>query len=157
MKVGQPRGLKPAGLGARDLLRLDMGYLLYGNDISEEISPLEAGADWVVNFDKGEFVGRAALLSQRTQGPARRLVGFELLEKAVPRHGFTILSTGSQTQSIGEVTSGNLSPILQKGIGLGYVSSPYTEPGTRMLIDIRGKAVPVQVVKPPFYKRTKSV
>jgi aminomethyltransferase len=157
MKVGQPRGLKPAGLGARDLLRLDMGYLLYGNDISEEISPLEAGADWVVNFDKGEFVGRAALLSQRTQGPARRLVGFELLEKAVPRHGFTILSTGSQPQPIGEVTSGNLSPFLQKGIGLGYVSPPYTEPGTRVLIDIRGKAVPVQVVKPPFYKRTKSV
>lgn len=157
MKVGQPRGLKPAGLGARDLLRLDMGYLLYGNDISEEVSPLEAGADWVVNFDKGEFVGRAALLSQRTQGPARRLVGFELLEKAVPRHGFTILSTGSQTQPIGEVTSGNLSPFLQKGIGLGYVSPPYAEPGTRMLIDIRGKAVPVQVVKPPFYKRTKSV
>jgi len=156
LKVGQPLGLKPAGLGARDLLRLDMGYLLYGNDISEDFSPLEAGADWVVNFDKGEFVGRAALLSQRTQGLARRLIGFELLEKAVPRHGFTILSADPEGQSIGEVTSGNLSPFLQKGIGLGYVSPRHAEPGATMLIDIRGKAVPAQVVKPPFYKKIKN-
>lgn len=156
LRVGQPLGLKPAGLGARDLLRLDMGYLLYGNDISEEISPLDAGADWVVNFEKGEFVGRGALLSQRTQGVAHRLVGFELLEKAVPRHGFTILSAESPGQSIGEVTSGNLSPFLQKGIGLGSVLSRYAEPGTRIQIDIRGKAVPAQVVKPPFYKKPKS-
>lgn len=156
LKVGQPDGLKPAGLGARDLLRLDMGYLLYGNDISEETSPLEAGADWVVNFEKGEFVGRAALLSQRTQGVARRLVGFELLEKAVPRHGFPVLSAGSPGQSIGEVTSGNLSPILQKGIGLASVEPRYAEPGTRIAVDIRGKAVPAQVVKPPFYRKPKS-
>jgi aminomethyltransferase len=153
LKVGHPLGLKPAGLGARDLLRLDMGYLLYGNDISEDISPLEASADWVVNFEKGEFVGRAALLSQRTQGPARRLVGFELLEKAVPRHGFPIRSADPQAQAIGEVTSGNLSPILQKGIGLGSVLPHYAEPGTRIQIDIRGKAVPAIVVKPPFYTR----
>lgn len=156
LKVGQPLGLKPAGLGARDLLRLDMGYLLYGNDINEETSPLEAGAEWVVNFEKGEFVGRAALLSQRTQGVVRRLVGFELLEKAVPRHGFTILSADSPVQSIGEVMSGNLSPFLQKGIGLGSVLSRYAEPGTKIQIDIRGKAVPAQVVKPPFYKKPKS-
>lgn len=156
LKVGCPLGLKPAGLGARDLLRLDMGYLLYGNDISEDISPLQAGAEWVVNFDKCEFVGRQALLAQRTQGPARRLVGFELLEKAVPRHGFTILSADSPTQSIGEVTSGNLSPILQKGIGLGSVLSRYADPGTTILIDIRGKAVPAMVVKPPFYNKPKS-
>lgn len=156
LKVGQPLGLKPAGLGARDLLRLDMGYLLYGNDISEDIGPLEAGADWVVNFEKGEFVGRAALLSQRTQGVARRLVGFELLEKAVPRHGFPIRSADAPGPSIGEVMSGNLSPFLQKGIGLGYVPPRYAEPGTVVLIDIRGKAVPAQVVKPPFYKKPKS-
>jgi len=157
VKVGHPLGLKPAGLGARDLLRLDMGYLLYGNDISEETSPLEAGAEWVVNFDKGEFVGRVALLAQRTQGLVRRLIGFELLEKAVPRHGFTILSADPPGQSIGEVTSGNLSPFLQKGIGLGYVPPRYAEPGTTVLIDIRGKAIPAKIVKPPFYKRTKSV
>lgn len=156
LKVGRPLGLKPAGLGARDLLRLDMGYLLYGNDINEDISPLEASAEWVVNFDKCEFVGRGKLLSQRTQGAARRLVGFELLEKAVPRHGFTILSADSPGQSIGEVTSGNLSPLLQKGIGLGYLPPRYTEPGTMILIDIRGKAVPAKVVKPPFYKKLKS-
>lgn len=157
LKVGQSEGLKPAGLGARDLLRLDMGYLLYGNDISEETSPLEAGAEWVVNFEKGEFVGRASLLAQRTQGLARRLVGFELLEKAVPRHGFPILSTDRPGNPIGEVTSGNLSPFLQKGIGVGYVPPRYAEPGTKIQIDIRGKAVPAIVVKPPFYKKTKSV
>ncbi len=156
LKVGQAQGVKPTGLGARDLLRLDMGYLLYGNDISEDISPLEAGADWVVNIEKGEFIGRSALLSQRTQGLARRLVGFELLEKAVPRHGFAILSSESPGQVVGEVTSGNLSPFLQKGIGLGYISLRYAEPGTRIQIDIRGKAVPAQVVKPPFYKKPKS-
>ena len=156
VKIGLPQGLKPAGLGARDLLRLDMGYLLYGNDISEGTSPLEAGADWVVNFEKGEFVGRSTLLSQRAQGLARRLVGFELLEKAVPRHGFPILSTDQSGQPIGEVTSGNLSPFLQKGIGLGYVPPHYTEPGTAILIDIRGKKVPAKVVKPPFYKKPTS-
>ncbi len=155
LKVGHAQGLKPAGLGARDLLRLDMGYLLYGNDISEDTNPLEAGAEWVVNFEKGEFVGRSALLSHRTQVMARRLVGFELLEKAVPRHGFAILSADPQRQPIGEVTSGNLSPILQKGVGLGYVPPSYAEPGTTILIDIRGKAVPAKVVKPPFYKKSK--
>ena len=153
LKVGQPEGLKPAGLGARDLLRLDMGYLLYGNDINEDTSPLEAAAEWVVNFEKGEFVGRSVLLSQRTQGPARRLVGFELLEKAVPRHGFKIFSPTPPTKPIGEVTSGNLSPYLQKGVGLGYVLPRDAEPGTTILIDIRGKAIPAKVVKPPFYKR----
>jgi aminomethyltransferase len=153
LKAGQSEGLKPAGLGARDLLRLDMGYLLYGNDISEEISPLEASADWVVNFEKGEFVGRSALLAQRTQGLARRLVGFELLEKAVPRHGFPVLSDDSSGQSIGEVTSGNLSPILQRGIGLASVVPCYAEPGTRIQINIRGKTVPATVMKAPFYKR----
>jgi aminomethyltransferase len=156
VKVGHPLGLKPAGLGARDLLRLDMGYLLYGNDIGEETSPLEAGAEWVVNFEKGEFVGRASLLAQRTQGLAHRLVGFELLEKAVPRHGFTILSADLPGQAIGEVTSGNLSPFLQKGIGLGYVPPRYAEPGTTVLIDIRGRAIPAKIVKPPFYKKPKS-
>ncbi len=152
LNVGRSEGLKPAGLGARDLLRLDMGYLLYGNDINEETSPLEAGAEWVVNFEKCEFVGRSTLLSQRTQGLSRCLVGFELLEKAVPRHGFSIRSLAHPTP-IGEVTSGNLSPFLQKGIGLGYVAPNYAEPGTEILIDIRGKAIPAKVVKPPFYKR----
>ncbi|MDF0675823.1 MAG: glycine cleavage system aminomethyltransferase GcvT [Nitrospira sp.] len=151
--TGKAYGLKPAGLGARDLLRLEMGYLLYGNDIDEHTTPIEAGAEWVVRFEKGEFVGQPSLLIQKQAGPSRRFVGFELSEKGVPRHGFKILSASSPGSPIGEVTSGNLSPLLQKGIGLGYVSSEYAELGTDLIIDIRGKAVPAKVVKPPFYKR----
>lgn len=156
LDAGQSFGLKPAGLGARDLLRLEMGYLLYGNDIDERTTPIEAGAEWVVRFEKGDFVGRHVLLSQKQAGPPRRLVGFELLEKGVPRHGFKILSASSPQSPIGEVTSGNLSPLLQKGIGLGYVFSEYAKLGTDLFIDIRGKAVPAKVVKPAFYKKSKS-
>lgn len=151
--TGKSFGLKPAGLGARDLLRLEMGYLLYGNDIDEQTTPIEAGAEWAVRFEKEEFVGKPALLIQKQAGLSRRFVGFELSEKGVPRHGFKILSASSPQSPIGEVTSGNLSPLLQKGIGLGYVSPEYADLGTDLLIDIRGKAVPAQVVKPPFYKR----
>ena len=151
---GRPAGLKPAGLGARDLLRLDMGYLLYGNDIMEGTTPLEAGAAWVVNFQKGDFLGRHRLQQQNEQGVARRLVGFELLQKAVPRHGFRILSNrGSPGKEIGQVTSGNLSPVLQKGIGLGYVQVESAAEGTQIAIDIRGKLIPAVVVHTPFYKR----
>jgi aminomethyltransferase len=156
MDVGRSFGLKPAGLGARDLLRLEMGYLLYGNDIDERTTPIEAGAEWAVRFGKGEFVGKQALLSQKQAGLSRRFIGFELLEKGVPRHGFKILSSSSPQSPIGEVTSGNLSPLLQKGIGLGYVVPEYAELGSGLCIDIRGKAVPAKVVKPTFYKNSKS-
>jgi aminomethyltransferase len=156
LNVGKAAGLRPAGLGSRDLLRLEMAYLLYGNDISEETSPLEAGAEWVVSFDKGEFIGRAALKRQKDRGLARRLAAFELQEKAVPRHGFKIVADGDGGKAIGEVTSGNLSPILQKGIGLGYVPTPLAAVGSRFSIDIRGRIVPAVVVKPPFYKRVRS-
>jgi aminomethyltransferase len=156
MEQGRASGLKPAGLGARDLLRLEMGYLLYGNDIGEETTPLEAGVEWTVDFSKGEFIGRAALQEQNERGVARRFVGVELLEKAVPRHGYKILDR-NQAEPIGEITSGNLSPLLQKGIGLGYVPSPYAQPGTALRIDIRGKTLPAQVVKTPFYKKPTSV
>ena len=152
MDKGRPFGVKAAGLGARDLLRLEMGYLLYGNDLSENTTPLEAGAGWAVNFTKGEFIGREALWSQKQSSPSQRLVAFELLEKGVPRHGFKILDADSSAP-IGEVTSGNLSPILQKGIGMGYVHSAYGAPGTSIVIDIRGKALPATVVTPPFYKK----
>jgi aminomethyltransferase len=150
LKVGKAAGLKPAGLGARDLLRLEMAYLLYSNDITEETTPLEAGAGWVVNFEKGEFIGRAVLVRQRDEGVTRRLVAFELLQKAVPRHGFMIMADG---KAVGEVTSGNLSPILQKGIGLGYVPAAVASIGSSIEIDIRGRLIPATVVKPPFYKR----
>jgi len=151
---GKAAGLKPVGLGARDLLRLEMGYLLYGDDISEDTTPLEASTEWVVDFHKGEFIGREALQQQTVGGVDRRLAAFELLEKGVPRHGFNILPNGpSADKPIGEVTSGNLSPILQKGIGLGYVTNAYSQIGTPLAIDIRGRAIPAIVVKPPFYKR----
>ncbi len=154
LEAGRPLGMKPAGLGARDLLRLEMAYLLYGNDISEETTPIEAGAEWVVKFEKGEFIGRAELFSQQSRGASRRLVAFELVDKAVPRHGFKILSQHAPHTGIGEVTSGNLSPLLQKGIGMGYVSPAAAQPGSVILIDIRGKYCPAVVVKPPFYKKT---
>jgi len=153
MEQGRTSGLKPAGLGARDLLRLEMGYLLYGNDIGEETTPLEASVDWTVSFQKGEFVGRQRLQAQKDGQLTRRFVGFELLEKAVPRHGFKIHSSEAQSDPIGEITSGNLSPLLQKGIALGYVPLRYAVPGTPIAIDIRGKAVPAQIVKTPFYRR----
>lgn len=155
LKKGQSKGLKPAGLGARDLLRLEMAYLLYGNDISEETTPIEAGAEWTVNFRKGHFLGKGALDDQARQGPPRRLVAFEVLEKSVPRHGFTILDAMS-SHPIGVVTSGNLSPLLQKGIGLGYVPTPFAQAGTAITIDIRGKKLPASIVKPPFYRKTKT-
>jgi aminomethyltransferase len=152
---GQAWGLKPAGLGARDLLRLEMGYLLYGNDMGEDTTPLEANADWTVSFQKGEFIGSQALLAQKQAGVARRFVAFELVEKAVPRHGFRILDLAA-SQPIGNVTSGNLSPILQKGIGLGYVPARFAEPGASILVEIRSKSIPAHVVKPPFYQRKKA-
>ncbi len=152
LETGRPEGLKPAGLGARDLLRLEMAYLLYGNDIGEETTPIEAGVQWAVSFEKGDFVGRGRLAKQHAEGPTRRLVAFELLEKAVPRHGYKILGR-SGGAPIGEVTSGNFSPLLKKGIGLGYVPPTYATPGSTFLIDIRGKAVLAVVVRPPFYKR----
>jgi len=153
---GRSLGVKPAGLGARDLLRLEMGYLLYGNDIDESTTPLEAGAEWAVSFTKGDFVGREALWSQKQAGPGRRLIAFELVEKGVPRHGFKILDP-TTSNPIGEVRSGNLSPRLQKGIGLGYVTSSHAAPGTSIAVDIRGKALLATVVKPPFIKRLKSI
>jgi aminomethyltransferase len=156
MEAGRAAGIKPAGLGARDLLRLEMAYLLYGNDIDEETTPLEAAAEWVVSFEKGDFIGRTKLIEQRARGVPRRLVGFELVEKAVPRHGFTIHRTEISQAPVGQVTSGNLSPLLQKGIGLGYLPPALAAPGTAITIDIRGKACAAVVTKPPFYKGKKS-
>ena len=152
MQAGESCGLKPAGLGARDLLRLDMGYLLYGNDLTEAVTPIEANATWVVSFAKGAFIGEPVLKQQVQEGPSRRLVAFELLEKAVPRHDMKLFA---RDKPIGTVTSGNLSPILQKGIGLGYVEPAYTEAGTAFDVGIRDRRVPARVVALPFYKKSK--
>jgi aminomethyltransferase len=150
LEIGKPYGLKPAGLGARDLLRLDMGYFLYGNELTEETTPLEAGAEWMVAFQKGKFIGSAFLQQQKKDGTSRRLIAFELLDKAVPRHGMAICQEG---QKIGDVTSGNLSPILQKGIGMGFVTTQLSQVGTSLQVQVRGRLVPAVVVRPPFYKR----
>ncbi|GJL54331.1 MAG: aminomethyltransferase [Nitrospirales bacterium] len=153
LEAGTPHGLKPAGLGARDLLRLDMGYFLYGNDLTEETTPVEAGAEWVVGFQKPDFIGSTVLKKQKQDGPTRRLVAFELLEKAVPRHDMAIYA---KDERIGQVSSGNLSPILQMGIGMGYVTPQYASEGTPLDIQVRGKKVSAVVVKPPFYRRKTS-
>lgn len=154
LTVGKSVGLKPAGLGARDLLRLEMAYLLYGNDIGEETTPIEAAAEWIVDLKKGDFIGRKILQQQKDNGAAKRLVAFELTQKAVPRHGFKILSGDSSgDKEIGEVTSGNLSPLLQKGIGLGYVPPQTAAIGSSICIDIRGRALPAVIAKPPFYRK----
>jgi len=153
LEAGQSLGIKPCGLGSRDLLRLEVGYLLYGNDINEETTPLEAGADWAVDFTKGEFIGRPSLLQQKEHGVSRKLIGFELTQKAVPRHGMKIAFAAKDVREIGVVTSGNLSPILQKGIGLGFVPPEFATPENHILIDIRGRAHEAVVVALPFYKR----
>jgi aminomethyltransferase len=150
LEAGEEFGIQPIGLGARDTLRLEMKYCLYGNDIDETTTPLEAGLGWIVKFDKGEFVGREALLKQKEAGLRRKLVGFEVNSRAVPRHDYAILKDG---ESVGRVTSGTFSPMLEKPIGLGYVRIEHTAVGTELEIDIRGRHAPAKVVKTPFYKR----
>jgi aminomethyltransferase len=140
---------EPIGLGARDSLRLEMKYALYGNDIDKTTNPLEAGLGWVVKLDKGDFVGRDAILKVKEEGPRRRNVAFELREKGFPRQHYPIVIDG---KPVGEVTSGTFSPMLEKGIGTGYVPAECSKVGTKIGIDIRGKVIPAEIVKPPFYK-----
>ncbi len=149
LEAGAPEGIMPAGLGCRDSLRLEMGYALYGNDLDEQTSPLEAGLGWVVKLDKGDFVGRDALVRQKEAGIGRKLVGFVLKERGFPRHGYPV-SVGGATA--GEVTSGVLSPTLGHGIGMAYVPAEAAKPGTEIGIVIRDRAVPAEVVRPPFHK-----
>jgi aminomethyltransferase len=146
-------GGKPVGLGARDTLRLESRLSLYGNDLSDTTTPLEAGLGWVVKFDAGDFIGKAALLRQRDAGLSRKLAGFEMRERGIPRHGYPIkdVKTGA---ALGEVTSGGVGPTVGKNIGMGYVPAAYAEPGTHLIIDCRGKPALAEVVKGPFYRRT---
>ncbi len=148
LEEGAAEGVLPAGLGCRDSLRLEMGYALYGNDLDEGRTPLEAGLGWVVKLDKGEFVGRDALRRQKEEGVKRRLVGFVLRERGFPRHGYPVSVGGEEA---GEVTSGVLSPTVGKGIGMAYVPAEAAKPGTEIGIVIRGQAVPAEVVRPPFH------
>ncbi len=144
------RGATPCGLGARDVLRLEAGLLLHGSDMDSTVTPLEAGLERFVNWDQGEFVGLPALQESKSRGLSRTLVGFRLLEKGVPRHGHTILD-GQGT--IGSVTSGTYSPTLDMGIGLGYVALEFSNLGTSIALDIRGRRVEAEVVTIPFYSR----
>lgn len=148
-KSGDHLGIKPIGLGARDTLRLEMGFCLYGNDITDSTSPLEAGLGWITKFTK-EFVDSEFLKGQKEQGVARKLVGFELDEKGIPRSHYDICDMAGN--KIGEVTSGTMSPSLGKGIGLGYVAVGNHAPGTKIQIVIRNKMQAATVVKLPFYK-----
>ena len=154
LEIGKGAGIKPVGLGARDTLRLECAMLLYGNDIDETRTPLETNIAWTVKFDKEDFIGRKALLRQRGEGIRERLVGFELLERGIPRHDCSIFK---DKEKIGRVTSGSFSPTLKKGIGLGYVKAHFIEVETEIQIQIREKLAKARVVKIPFYRREKEV
>lgn len=149
LEAGSSWGIQPIGLAARDTLRLEMGYCLYGNDIDDTTSPLEAGLGWITKFNK-EFINRASLKKQKEQGVSQTLVGFELSQRGIPRQGYAIVD--AQGAPIGRVTSGTMSPSLGKGIGLGYVPVALKEVGSHIYIQIRNKIVPAMVVKLPFYK-----
>jgi aminomethyltransferase len=149
MRAGKPCGLMPAGLGCRDTLRLEMGFCLYGNDIDDTTSPIEAGLGWITKFTK-DFVNRPALEEQKKNGTSRKLVGFKMIDRGIPRHDYPILD--AEGQVIGKVTSGTQSPSLKEAIGMGYVSTALSKPGSEIFIDIRGKAIKAEVVKVPFLK-----
>ena len=149
-KAGAEFGIKPIGLGARDTLRLEMGFCLYGNDIDDTTSPIEAGLGWVTKFTK-EFTNSAALLAQKEAGVTRKLVGFEMIDRGIPRHDYVVVDAdGNQ---IGKVTSGTQSPSLQKAIGIAYVAKEFAKEGTEIFIDIRNNKVKAKVVKFPFLKK----
>ncbi|HZG26782.1 MAG TPA: glycine cleavage system aminomethyltransferase GcvT [Chitinophagaceae bacterium] len=146
-EVGRPQGLKPIGLGARDTLRLEMGFCLYGNDIDDTTSPLEAGLGWITKFTK-DFTAREILEEQKSTGIRRKLVGFEMIEKGIPRHDYEIKDFSGMT--IGNVTSGTQSPSLGKAVGLGYVSTVYSAIDTSIYIKIRDRLLQAKIVKVPF-------
>jgi aminomethyltransferase len=155
MEAGKSENIGPAGLGSRDTLRLEMGMLLYGNDMTEQNNPLEAGLGWITKFDKGDFVGKEALLKIKSNGTKRKLTGFKIVDesmarRAIPRHGFPITLNGKE---IGEVTSGTLSPTLKISIAMGYIDREYAEEGREVTIAVRNQKVPFTVTKPPFLRR----
>ncbi len=151
MEAGKDLGIGPVGLGARDTLRLEMGFCLYGNDIDETTNPLEAGLGWITKLQKGQFVGKDAIASVKERGVQRKLVGFTVEAKAFPRHGYPLYVNGTH---VGAVTSGTFSPTLDKGIGMGYVPVASATPGSRIDVLIRGRQVPATVVAVPFVKKS---
>ncbi|PYQ59541.1 MAG: glycine cleavage system aminomethyltransferase GcvT [Acidobacteria bacterium] len=146
------RGVKPCGLGARDTLRLEAKMALYGNDIDHSTTPLEADLGWIVKLEKGDFMGREVLEREKAEGPRRKLIGFEMVDRGIGRHGYPVIDCGEE---IGVVTSGTHSPTLKKPIGLAYLPLDKSAPGTEFTVLIRGKEARARVVPTPFYKRPK--
>ncbi len=148
-EAGEEFGLKNIGLGARDTLRLEKGFCLYGNDLDDTTSTIEAGLGWITKFKEGkDFIDRPLFERQKKEGVERKLVGFKMLERGIPRHGYTLASP--QGEGIGVVTSGTMSPMLREGIGMGYVKPEMAAPGTEIAVVIREKPVKAVVVKAPF-------
>ena len=149
--AGAEYGIRPVGLGARDTLRLEMGFCLYGNDIDDTTSPIEAGLGWITKFVEGkDFTARKILERQKAEGVSRKLVGFEMIDRGIPRQGYKL--TDAEGNEIGHVTSGTMSPTLKIGIGMGYVKTEYSLPSTEIYLDNRGRKLRMKVVKPPFRK-----
>ncbi|MES2132191.1 MAG: glycine cleavage system aminomethyltransferase GcvT [Bacteroidota bacterium] len=149
-EAGKEFGIKPIGLGARDTLRLEMGFCLYGNDIDDTTSPIEAGLGWITKFTK-DFTNRAAIEKQKTEGVTKKLVGFEMIDRGIPRHDYEIADAGGKI--IGKVTSGTQSPTLNKAIGMGYVNKDFAKADTEIFVIIRDKAIKAKVSKIPFLKK----
>lgn len=150
-EAGKEFGIKPIGLGARDTLRLEMGFCLYGNDIDDATSPIEAGLGWITKFtDYKNFIDKEYLLRQKQEGVTRRLKGFEMIDRGIPRQHYPILNEAGER--IGEVTSGTMAPTLKKAVGMGYVKSGYWDQDKEIYIDIRGKSLKAKIVKLPFYQ-----
>ena len=150
-EAGEEFGIKPVGLGARDTLRLEMGFCLYGNDLDDTTSPIEAGLGWITKFVDGKsFTNRAMLEKQKAEGTVRKLVGFEMIDRGIPRHGYELVDEDGG--KIGIVTSGTMSPMRKIGIGMGYVKPEYSKLGTEIFIDMRGRKLKAVLVRPPFRK-----
>jgi aminomethyltransferase len=150
-EAGKEFDIKPIGLAARDTLRLEMGYCLYGNDIDDTTSPIEAGLGWITKFEYYKnFIDKEKLLEQKRNGIAKKLAGFEMVEKGIPRKGYEI--TDNNMKKAGNITSGTMSPSLGKGIGMGYIKTEYSEPGQEIYITVRNKSLLARVVRMPFYK-----
>jgi len=151
MEAGKQFGLQPAGLAARDTLRLEMGYCLYGHELDDTTSPIEAGLSWITSLKNGkDLIDKDIFIRQKRSGVTRKLAGFIMTDKAIPRNGYEIYD--SSNNRIGTVTSGTMSPVLKKGIGMGYISTPYSDQGTEIFIKIRDRMLRGEVMKPPFIK-----
>lgn len=151
LEAGKELGIQPIGLAARDTLRLEMGFCLYGNDIDDTTSPIEAGLGWITKFtDDKNFIDKELLLKHKKEGTTRKLVGFEMIDKGIPRHGYDVVDANNQ--KIGVVTSGTMGPSVKKGVGMAYVPTALAKEGTEIFISVRDKALKAKVVKMPFYK-----